>query len=99
MKVKKGQKVKIIAGKYRGLEGLVLKAYPKRNLVEVEGVNVKKKTISKKKSESSTENFTYVQHPIHASNVKVIDETLVKTEVKNKEVKRKVKDQKKVEKK
>lgn len=83
MKVKKGQKVKVIAGKHRGSEGLVVKVYTKTDRVEVEGVNVKKKTLSKKNTESGSENFIFIQHPIHVSNVKVIDEKVQKIEAKS----------------
>lgn len=42
-KVKKGDKVKITAGKDKGKEGLVEKVLPKKNKVLVQGVNIYKK--------------------------------------------------------
>ncbi|GAB4008428.1 hypothetical protein GCM10029992_64760 [Glycomyces albus] len=39
MKVKKGDRVRVIAGKDKGAEGLVLESYPTRDRVLVEGVN------------------------------------------------------------
>ena len=43
MKIKKGDTVKVIAGKDRGKTGKVLKTYPKDNKVVVEGVNIQTK--------------------------------------------------------
>ena len=43
MKIKKGDKVKIIAGKDRGREGVVEKVIPKEKRVVVTGVNLYKK--------------------------------------------------------
>ena len=51
MKIKKGDKVKIILGKDRGREGIVEKAYKKSRRVLVKGINTYKKHI--KKSENS----------------------------------------------
>jgi len=43
MFVKKGDKVKVITGKDKNKEGVVLAAFPKKDKVVVEGVNVVKK--------------------------------------------------------
>ena len=43
MKILKGDKVIVIAGKDKGKEGTVQAVYPKVNKVVVEGVNVHKK--------------------------------------------------------
>lgn len=43
MHVKKGDKVQIISGSYKGHVGEVLEAYPKENKVIVEGANVRVK--------------------------------------------------------
>ena len=43
MHVKTGDKVKVISGKYKGKEGVILKSFPKQNRVLVEGVNIVKK--------------------------------------------------------
>ncbi len=55
MKVRKGDKVLVISGKDKGVEGKVIEAYPKTNKVLVEGVNrIKKHTAnSAKKSAHS----------------------------------------------
>lgn len=43
MKIKKGDKVQVMTGAYKGTVGEVLKAFPKENKVIVEGVNIVKK--------------------------------------------------------
>ena len=43
MKIKKGDKVRVLAGKDRGKEGEVMFAFPAKNTVIVEGVNLAKK--------------------------------------------------------
>jgi len=70
MKIKKNDNVIMIAGKDKGKKGKVLKAFPKLDMVLVEGVNIKKKH---KKSTSSTAKGQVIEmaHPVHVSNVKV----------------------------
>ena len=43
MHVKKGDKVKVITGKDKGKQGVILRTFPKKNRVIVEGVNLVKK--------------------------------------------------------
>ncbi len=43
MKLKKGDRVRVLVGKDRGDEGEVMRVFPKENRVIVEGVNVAKK--------------------------------------------------------
>jgi large subunit ribosomal protein L24 len=43
MKIKKGDRVKVLTGKDRGKEGEVMRAIPSKNKVIVEGVNMVKK--------------------------------------------------------
>lgn len=47
MKLKKGDKVKIIAGKDKGRDGTIEKTYSKVNKVIIPGVNIYKKHIKK----------------------------------------------------
>ncbi|MCX6763814.1 MAG: 50S ribosomal protein L24 [Candidatus Moranbacteria bacterium] len=49
MKIKKGDKVKSIAGKDRGKTGKVLKVFPEKNKVIVEGLNLIKKHVKPRK--------------------------------------------------
>ncbi len=43
MKLRKGDRVRVLIGKDRGEEGEVMRVFPKENKVIVEGVNVAKK--------------------------------------------------------
>ncbi len=72
MKVKKGDKIKVTTGKHKGTEGTVSKVLVKKQRVLVEGVNVKKKTI-KDKDSANKENFIFIQHSIHISNVQRLE--------------------------
>ncbi|MBI2673915.1 MAG: 50S ribosomal protein L24 [Candidatus Zambryskibacteria bacterium] len=69
MHVKKGDNIIVLAGKDKGRTGKILKAFPRENLVLVEGVNIKKVHERAKKSGAKgviiEKNF-----PIHVSNVK-----------------------------
>lgn len=42
MKLKIGDKVKVLSGKYKGQEGAIVQAFPKNDMVIVEGVNIVK---------------------------------------------------------
>ncbi|XBG82024.1 50S ribosomal protein L24 [Enterococcus cecorum] len=72
MFVKKGDKVKVITGKDKNKEGVVLAALPKKDKVIVEGVNIVKK--HQKPSQVAPQGgIVEVEAPIHVSNVMVID--------------------------
>ena len=72
MRIKKGDKVRVISGADRGKEGIVQRVYPKLNKVVVEGVNVHKK--HRKPNQSVTEGSVVdIYVPIDASNVALID--------------------------
>ncbi len=43
MKLKKGDRVRVLSGKDRGKEGEVMRAFPQKGLVIVDGVNTVKK--------------------------------------------------------
>lgn len=47
MKIKKGDKVRVIAGKDKGREGVVEKVYSKANTLTIPGINIYKKHIKK----------------------------------------------------
>jgi len=80
MKVKVGDKVKILAGKDKGKEGKVTITLKKKDRVVVEGVNVVKKH-QKPGRTNETGGILETENPIHVSNVKVI-ESSSKKEVK-----------------
>lgn len=73
MKVKVGDKVKILAGKDKGKEGTVTVTLKKKDKVVVSGINIVKKHM---KPNANNENggIVSVEAPIHVSNVKVIDD-------------------------
>jgi len=72
MFVKKGDKVKVITGKDKGKEGVVLSASPKTNKVVVEGVNVMKKH-QKPNNANPQGGIVEFEAPVDASNVMVLD--------------------------
>ncbi|WP_077077560.1 50S ribosomal protein L24 [Mycobacterium numidiamassiliense] len=75
MKVKKDDTVLVIAGKDKGAKGKVLKVYPERNRVLVQGVNsIKKHTAASQNQRGAQSGGIVTQEaPIDASNVMVVD--------------------------
>jgi len=72
MHVKTGDKVIVLTGKDRGKEGTILQAFPKKNRVLVEGVNMVK--IHAQPSQDNPQGGILNQEaPIHASNVLPVD--------------------------
>ena len=72
MKVRVGDKVRILAGKDRGKEGKVILTLKKKDKVVVEGINIVKKHM-KPNQTNETGGILSVEAPIHVSNVKVIE--------------------------
>ncbi|AXI38662.1 50S ribosomal protein L24 [Bacillaceae bacterium ZC4] len=72
MHVKKGDKVMVIAGKDKGKQGVILAAYPKKNRVLVEGVNIVKKH-AKPSQDNTQGGIISKEAPIHVSNVMPLD--------------------------
>lgn len=70
MKLKKGDKVVIIAGSNKGKEGTITKVLDEK--VIIEGVNLRKKHL-KPKNNNGTGEIIEQEAPIHASNVMIID--------------------------
>ncbi len=71
MKLKVGDKVKVIAGSSKGKEGKITKTFASENKVIVEGVHLVKK--HKKGNGQETGGILEVEAPINASNVMIID--------------------------
>lgn len=71
MFVKTGDKVRVLAGKDKGKEGTILKAFPKKDRVIVEGINMMKK--HNKPGGMTTGGIEETEAPIHVSNVMLID--------------------------
>ena len=72
MHVKKGDKVQVISGKDKGKQGIILKAYPKKERVVVEGVNIVKKH-AKPSQANPQGGIVELEAPIHVSNVMPLD--------------------------
>ncbi len=72
MHVKKGDKVKVITGKDKGKEGVILAAFPKQDRVLVEGVNIVKKHV-KPNQLNPQGGIVRQEAAIHVSNVMLID--------------------------
>jgi len=72
MHVKKGDKVMVISGKDKGKTGVVLAAFPKKDRVIVEGINIVKKH-SKPSQVNPQGGIMDQEAAIHVSNVMPID--------------------------
>lgn len=72
MHVKKGDKVKVITGKDKGKSGKVLAAFPKKDRVLIEGINMVKKH-TKPSNVNPQGGILNVEAPIHVSNVMLLD--------------------------
>jgi len=69
--VKKGDRVKVIAGEDRGKMGKVLRVYPERDRVLVEGTNI----VTKHQRPTQTVREPGIiqrESPIHMSNVRLV---------------------------
>jgi large subunit ribosomal protein L24 len=76
MKIKKGDHVVVLAGKDKGATGQVIAAYPTRDKVLVEGVNMikKNKKVTNQGVRGATDGGIVTQEaPIHVSNVALVD--------------------------
>ncbi|SKC38459.1 large subunit ribosomal protein L24 [[Eubacterium] yurii] len=72
MRIKSGDTVIVIAGKDKGKKGKVLEAYPKKDRVLVEGINIATK--SEKPSKTNPQGgIVKKEMPIHVSNVMYYD--------------------------
>lgn len=75
MRIKKGDTVVVITGKYKGIKGKVLKAFPKDNTVIVERVNfIKRHTRPNQQNQQG--GIVEKEAPINVSNVKLFNEKL-----------------------
>ena len=81
MKVKVGDKVKVLAGKDKGKEGTVIGTIKKKDRIVVEGINIVKKHMKPSRT-NETGGILEVENPIHVSNVKVIDNKTAKKQTK-----------------
>jgi len=72
MKIRKNDMVMIISGNDRGKSGKVLKVFPKKYRVIVEGINLRKKH-TKPNQKNPQGGILEKEASIHASNVMILD--------------------------
>lgn len=72
MKIRKDDNVIVVTGKDSGKEGKILKVFPKKDLVLVSGINMKKKHAKPRKSGQKGQ-IIEVSAPIHVSNVMLVE--------------------------
>lgn len=74
MSIKKGDTVKVIAGKDKGAQGKVISVLREEQRVIVEGVNrVKRHTKATQGPNASTGGIITAEAPIHVSNVMLVE--------------------------
>jgi len=72
--IKKGDTVKVIAGKDKGAEGKVISVLREQSRVVVEGVNViKRHTKTVQDGQGTTGGIVTAEAPIHVSNVMLVE--------------------------
>ena len=72
MKLKKGDKVMVIAGKNRGQNGTIARVMPRENLVLLDGVNLVKRH-RRPSAQNRKGQIIDKPMPIHVSNVMIVD--------------------------
>lgn len=72
MKLKKGDNVIVIAGKSKGAKGAIARAFPARNMVLIDGVNISKRH-KKPTAQNRKGQIVDIPMPIHVSNVMIVD--------------------------
>ena len=72
LKIKKGDKVMVIAGDDKGTEAEVLRVMPKSDQVIVKGCKIAKKAV-KPSEQNKDGGFVNKEMPIHVSNVKKVE--------------------------
>ena len=70
MKILKGDKVKILIGKDKGREGLVVKSFPKKSSLVVKDLNIFKKHV--KPTQGKPGSIVEKERPIYISKVALI---------------------------
>ncbi len=71
LKIKKGDKVVVIAGADKGKQGEILQVFPAKNKAIVEGVNIRKKHT--KPTQDTPGGINDIAAPIHISNLMLVD--------------------------
>ena len=77
MKIKKGDKVRVISGKDKGKSGVVVRALPREDKVVVEGIALHKRSL--KGSAGKVGTIVERARPIHVSNVALVKTTKIQS--------------------
>lgn len=72
IKLKKGDNVVVLAGKYKGKTGKVLATHPSENKVTVEGINIVKKHVKPNRANPQGD-IVELTKPIWVSKVAIVD--------------------------
>ena len=72
LKIKKGDKVKVIAGNEKGKEGVVTEVLVAKQRVVIDGLNIRKKH-NKPSAANPQGGIDEFSAPIHISNVQLLD--------------------------
>jgi large subunit ribosomal protein L24 len=72
MKIRKNDTVMVIAGNDSGKTGKVLKVFPKKSRIIIEGINMRKRH-TKPSQKSPQGGILEKEAPIHVSNVMILD--------------------------
>ena len=79
-RIKKNDQVKVIAGKDKGKTGRVLRVDRDKGRVLVEGINIVKKAMRKKRQEDRG-GIAEIEAPVHISNVMLVTKSGEQTRV------------------
>jgi large subunit ribosomal protein L24 len=71
MKLKKGDRIRVISGKDVGKEGEITRVYPEENKVIVDGVNIAKRH-TRAQGQTMQGGIIDKDMPVHASNVALV---------------------------
>ncbi len=71
MKIHKNDQILVISGKDRGRKAKVIAVFPKKSVITIEGINLRKKHVKPKKSGEKGQ-IVEVPGPLDVSNVKII---------------------------
>lgn len=77
IRLKKGDKVVLLSGKFKGITGTVLQTHPTLNKVTVEGINVVKKAVKPTQTHPRG-GIIEITKPIWVSKVAIVEPTLKK---------------------
>lgn len=77
IRLKKGDTVQVLAGKYKGKTGKIVAVHPTENKVTVEGINIVKKHVKPNKANPQG-GILDITKPIWVSKVAVVDPTTKK---------------------